>query len=121
MIFYIDLKLFGVATNHKFSVFYSFLRGIIWADVAYLPKHIDTPLWVLKVAKLLNKTIFTTIEGNMCDISRRNMINSFGSIEKMKKYGIIKVLVQHMYHLKDLVHLLMVLDIVLGRIFHKWK
>ena len=56
-------------------------------DVAYLPKHIDTPLWVLKLAKLLNKPIFTTIEGNVTDFSQEHCLcKLFGSTERMQKY-----------------------------------
>ena len=29
----------------------------------YLPKHVDTPIWVLRFAKFLKRPIFTTIEG----------------------------------------------------------
>ena len=47
----------------RISSVLGFFWGILHCDVAYLPKHSDTPLWVLKLAKLLNKPIFTTIEG----------------------------------------------------------
>jgi glycosyltransferase involved in cell wall biosynthesis len=63
-----------------------FLWGILHCDVAYLPKHIDTPLWVLKVAKLLNKTIFTTIEGNVTDESKPNLITLFNGKKQMQKH-----------------------------------
>ena len=71
---------------YKLSNFFAFLIGVFWANVAYVPKHHSTPKLVLKLSRYFGTKIFTTIEGNMCDISRRNMINSFGSIEKMKKY-----------------------------------
>lgn len=64
----------------------AFLRAVLWADVCYVPKHQSTPKIALKIASLVGTKIFTTIEGNMCDTSKRNMINSFGSMEKMKGY-----------------------------------
>jgi glycosyltransferase involved in cell wall biosynthesis len=60
-----------------------FLWGICNCDVAYLPKHIDTPLWVLRLAKLLKKKIFTTIEGNVVDQELDNLISLFGDYKRM--------------------------------------
>ena len=70
----------------KFSNVISFLRAVLWSDICYVPKHQSTPKIALKLARLLNKKIFTTIEGNMCDTSRENMINSFGTVNNMKDY-----------------------------------
>ena len=64
----------------------AFLRAVLWADVCYVPKHQSTPKIALKIASLVRTKLFTTIEGNMCDTSKRNMINSFGSLDKMKRY-----------------------------------
>ena len=64
----------------------AFLRAVLWADVCYVPKHQSTPKIALKIASLVGTKLFTTIEGNMCDTSKRNMINSFGSLDKMKRY-----------------------------------
>jgi len=69
-----------------FSRHFGFLWGILNCDVAYLPKHVDTPLWVLKLAKLLHKPIFTTIEGNVTNLSKPNLIALFGSENKMKNH-----------------------------------
>ena len=69
-----------------FSKHLGFLWGIFNCDVAYLPKHINTPLWVLKLAKLLKKPIFTTIEGNVTDLSKPNLIALFGAENKMKNH-----------------------------------
>ena len=63
-----------------------FLWGLLKCDVAYLPKHVDTPLWVLRLAKILKKPIFTTIEGNVKDKSLPNLVDLFGSEYKMKKH-----------------------------------
>ena len=70
----------------SFSKHLGFLWGILNCDVTYLPKHIHTPLWVLKLAKLLKKPIFTTIEGNVTDLSKSNLIALFKSENKMKNY-----------------------------------
>ena len=59
---------------------FAFLWGILHCDVAYLPKHIDTPVWVLKLAKWLKKPIFTTIEG--IDTINR-LISDYNSIDKV--------------------------------------
>lgn len=63
-----------------------FLLGVIKCDIAYLPKHIDTPFWVLKLAQLLKKPIFSTIEGNVTNQNIPNLISLFGSTSKMQKY-----------------------------------
>jgi glycosyltransferase involved in cell wall biosynthesis len=72
--------------GYKISNLFAFIKGVLWADVCYFPKHQSTPKFALKLAKLLDKKTFTTIEGNMCDTSRRNMIDSFGYLGNMKNY-----------------------------------
>ena len=67
---------------------FGFLWGILHCDIAYLPKHIDTPVWVLKLAKWLKKPIFTTIEGNVTDLGKPNLIELFRSQQKMKNHFI---------------------------------
>ena len=102
-----EKKQFEVNTFNCFRPFHislqiGFLWGILHCDVAYLPKHIDTPLWVLKVAKLLNKTIFTTIEGNVTNENKHNLITLFKGKKKMQKhfsftdeiYGITRHLIE---------------------------
>ena len=56
-----------------------FLWGVIKCDIAYLPKHKSTPNWIIYIAILLGKKVFTTIENNMCDSEKESMLNSFGS------------------------------------------
>ena len=68
------------------SNFFAFLYGIMWSDLSYLPKHHSTPTLALTIAKLFSKKVFTTIEGNMCDLRYKSMIDSFGSKQKMLKY-----------------------------------
>ena len=36
--------------------------------------------------KIFGTKLFTTIEGNMCDINKRSMIDSFNGVEKMRNY-----------------------------------
>jgi len=86
-----DNKKYTLKSFNCFKPFYitqhfGFLWGIIHCDVAYLPKHIDTPVWVLKLAKWLKKPIFTTIEGNVTDLSKPNLIGLFRSQQKMKNH-----------------------------------
>jgi len=77
---------FNCLKPFSFSKHLGFLWGILNCDVAYLPKHIDTPLWVLKLSKIFKKPIFTTIEGNVTDLSKPNLIALFGNENKMKNY-----------------------------------
>jgi len=72
--------------GYKTPNLFAFIKGVLWADVCYFPKHQSTPKLALKLANLLDKKTFTTIEGNMCDTSRRNMIDSFGSFKNMKNH-----------------------------------
>ena len=82
---------FEVQTFYCFKPFsmskhIGFLWGILKCDIAYLPKHVDTPIWALKLAKILKKPIFSTIEGNVIDKSLPNLISLFGSESKTKKH-----------------------------------
>ena len=82
-----EVNTFNCFRPFSFSKHLGFLWGMLNCDVAYLPKHIETPLWVLKLAKLLKKPIFTTIEGNVTDFSQEHCLcKLFGSIERMQKY-----------------------------------
>ena len=82
---------FNVQTFHCFKPFsiskhIGFLLGIIKCDIAYLPKHIDTPFWILKLAQLLKKPVFSTIEGNVTNQDIPNLISLFGSSNIMKEH-----------------------------------
>ena len=89
--------------NNRLSIFYAFLSGLIWADVAYLPKHHSTPRILLRINKIFGTKLFTTIEGNMCDTSKESMIRNFAGQRKMKEYfslipniyGITKHIIQN--------------------------
>ena len=88
---------FGKKENFNIQTFYCFKPfsiskhiGFLWSilrcDIAYLPKHVDTPIWVLRLARILKKPIFTTIEGNVLDTSLPNLLQLFGSERKTKKH-----------------------------------
>jgi glycosyltransferase involved in cell wall biosynthesis len=79
-------KSFNCFKPFRITQYFGFLWGVLHCDVAYLPKHIDTPVWVLKFAKWLKKPIFTTIEGNVTDLSKPNLIELFRSQTKMKNH-----------------------------------
>lgn len=80
----IDVKIFKCFYPFRFSKIIGFLWGIINCDIAYYPKHVSTPKWVLIITKLLGKKMFTTIEINMCDLSKeKSLINAFGSQKKL--------------------------------------
>ena len=82
---------FYVNTFHCFKPFsisknIGFLWGIIKCDIAYLPKHIDTPFWVFKLSQLLKKPVFTTIEGNVTNQNIPNLTSLFSSTTVMKEH-----------------------------------
>ena len=82
-----DLRYISVSTFlYKLSNSLAFLRGTLWADIIYVPKHQSTPKLSLKIANIFGKKIFTTIEGNMCDMAVKSMIDSFGSKINMTNY-----------------------------------
>jgi glycosyltransferase involved in cell wall biosynthesis len=82
-----EANTFNCLKPFSFSKHLGFLWGILNCDVAYLPKHVDTPLWILKLAKLLKKPIFTTIEGNVADFSQEHCLSKlFGSIVEMERH-----------------------------------
>ena len=79
---YINVSTLG----YKISNLFAFIQGVLWADLCYFPKHQSTPKIAVKIANFLDKKIFTTIEGNMCDTSKKSMIESFETLENMKGY-----------------------------------
>lgn len=82
-----DIRIISVPRYfHRFFSFFSYLFGIIWADVAYFPKHQSTPRVLLMLAPYLRTKMFTTIERNMCDDRFESMIDSFGSKKNMIDY-----------------------------------
>ena len=82
-----DYNTFFCFWPFSFTFHLGFLWGLINADVLYLPKHIDTPVWLLKISNFLKKPVFTTIEGNVTDSSTKyTLINLFSSQEKMCQY-----------------------------------
>ena len=70
----------------RLSNLVSFLYAIIWCDIAYLPKHHTTPKIIFLFSRIFNKTLFTTIEGNMCDTSKQSMVGNFGGKDNLISY-----------------------------------
>jgi len=80
----VDVKLFRCFYPFYLSKIVGFLWGIINCDIAYYPKHVSTPKWVLIITNLLGKKMFTTIESNMCDLSKeKSLIKTFGGEKKL--------------------------------------
>ncbi len=77
-----NINVFNCFKPFTLSKHLGYLWGIIICDVAYLPKHLDTPLWIIKFAKLLKKPIFTTIEGIN---TTKTLLKSFHSKRKVIK------------------------------------
>ena len=81
-----DVKIFYCFKPFSISKHIGFLWGILNCDIAYFPKHVDTPVWILKLARLFKKPVFSTIEGNVTDKSLPNLIDLFGSENKIKNH-----------------------------------
>ena len=60
--------------------------GLHKCDIAYLPKHINTPKIIIKLFKFFSKPIFTTIEMNVADRSKINLIDNFGGLKRLNSY-----------------------------------
>jgi len=67
----------------RISSILGLLWGVIKCDIAYFPKHESTPNWIIKIAALLGKKIFTTIETNVCDFEKEGLLDSFGTRQKL--------------------------------------
>tara|TARA_B100000214_G_scaffold371865_1_gene349037 strand:+ start:6257 stop:7297 length:1041 start_codon:yes stop_codon:yes gene_type:complete len=84
---YFNYKTFFCFKPISITYHFGFLWGIIKSDILYLPKHVDTPIWVLRFAKFLKRPIFTTIEGVVIDVNQKyNLVNLFSSKHKMQKH-----------------------------------
>lgn len=83
-----DVYAFHCIKPFSISKHIGFLWGIVKCDIAYLPKHIDTPLWALKLAQLLKKPVFSTIEGNVINKSNinLNLMSLFGHSKAMQEH-----------------------------------
>ena len=82
----LHLKSFHCFKPFIFTKYIGFIWGILKCDIIYLPKHREIPVWLLRLSSLLGRKIFTTIEGNMCDTSRKNMIDAFGGVNRLTSY-----------------------------------
>ena len=80
-----DIRLIETNYPHKITKYISYLKGILWADVVYLPKG-ELPKFTIFLTKLFNKNSFSTVEGVFDELAQQNAINYFGSIQDMKKY-----------------------------------
>ena len=95
------VSIFNCFKPYKISITIAMILGLVRCDIAYFPKHLDTPNWLLKFARILRKPVFTTVEMNMCDRSKLNLIDNFGDVHKMKRhfdlipyvYGISKFII----------------------------
>ncbi len=77
---------FNCLKPHRLSILLAMVWGLIKCDIAYFSKHLDTPNWILKFARYLGKPVFTTIEMNMCDRSKTNLIDNFGGLHQLKNH-----------------------------------
>lgn len=69
----IDAKIFKVRYPHKLWRFWSYLRGILWCDVAYLPKG-EIYKYCKFLTKILRKKSFITVEGVISGTNLEKML-----------------------------------------------
>lgn len=81
-----DINVFRCHKPFKIQYIFGLLWGILRCDIIYFPKHQSTPVFCLRIARILKRKVFTTIEGNMCNIRFPNMIDNFGGKENMVNY-----------------------------------
>ena len=82
----VNVNLFHCERPFIISKYIGFIWGVLNCEIIYLPKHREVSGWLLKFAQILGRKLFTTIEINMCDGSKENMISNFSGIENLKRY-----------------------------------
>ena len=80
------VRIFNCLRPYRISIPLAMIWGLLKCDIAYFPKHLDTPNWILKFARYLGKPVFTTIEINMCDRSINNLTDNFGGQTLLKSH-----------------------------------
>ena len=80
------VSMFNCLKPYRISIPLAMVWGLLKCDIAYFPKHLDTPNWILKFARYLRKPVFTTIELNMCDRSKKNLTDNFGGQTQLKSH-----------------------------------
>lgn len=80
-----DVKYIKQIRPLKWLVWFGYMRGILWADVAYLPKG-EVDGFCRTVAKLFGTKVFTTIESVMDDIILSKYDDKQKPIRRFKKY-----------------------------------
>lgn len=63
----------------------TYLKGILWADIAYLPK-LDCNSFCLYVAKMFKTKVFTTLEGILDDVLIAKIKNPKAYIDCYRKF-----------------------------------
>lgn len=76
--------LFPLYRPLRFLRHIAYLRGLLWCDVAYLPKG-EIYSFTQRLARMLGKKTFTTVEGVMNEDNYNNVIRNFGSEENVRQ------------------------------------
>lgn len=78
------IRLFNCRRPVRYWHYITFLHGIMWCDIAYLPKG---EIWEFcsKCLKLFRKASFTTVEGVISGTNLDKLIDLFGTKENIKK------------------------------------
>ena len=81
-----DVNIYHCFSPYKITTYIAMLWGLYNCDIAYLPKHTNTPKIIVKLFKLFSKPIFTTIEMNVSDRRKDNLIDNFGGLKSFNSY-----------------------------------
>lgn len=69
----------------KWIIYFNYMRGLLWSDVAYLPKG-DIYKFLQKTAKLFGKKTFMTVEGVIDKGNYVTMTRVCGSDDNIRKF-----------------------------------
>ena len=104
-----NIKVFKSAWPHRVSRYITYARGILWADVVYLPK-LECFHWTMLLLRIFKRPSFCTSESIISKSNLEKIISEFGSIKKYKKivhsfsslYAISSFIKNENYHLHKL-------------------
>lgn len=80
-----EIKIFKVSYPHKLMRYLAYFRGILWSDVAYLPKG-EIYNYCKSILKFLGKRSFITIEGVMSGTNYEKMLLSCKSDDEVRNF-----------------------------------
>lgn len=70
------IKIFHCSWPHRINRWITYLRGIFWCDVAYLPKR-EIPGFTRWLCSILHRKSFCTVEGIFDDANYESAVNAY--------------------------------------------